>query len=99
LDKAYYEICDEFMEILEQYFKEKITGDEKWNTNQEPPIMSGWMIINEEAWRDETITDSKMISVDVALITDIKKGKWWDEINMRKPKAKRPITTGVYSTT
>ncbi|WP_295021137.1 hypothetical protein [Sulfurimonas sp.] len=29
LDKAYYEICDEFMAILEQYFKEKITGDEK----------------------------------------------------------------------
>ena len=29
LDKAYYEICDEFMKILEQYFKEKITGDKK----------------------------------------------------------------------
>jgi len=29
LDKAYYEICDEFMVILEQHFKHKITGDEK----------------------------------------------------------------------
>ncbi|QOY53033.1 hypothetical protein [Candidatus Sulfurimonas baltica] len=28
LDNAYYEICDEFMEVLEQYFKKKIEDEE-----------------------------------------------------------------------
>jgi len=29
LNSTYYVICNKFMAILEQYFKEKITGDKK----------------------------------------------------------------------
>ena len=62
LDTAYYEICDEFMETLEQYFKQKIAGDKEMRYD---PKAAYYERMSENQLRGISRRDKHRFKIDI----------------------------------